>query len=63
MRRLKEKHARFFGTGETFLFSFPAARNADGSRYPWVGMNGEQVSHAQELFMAAENTTLIVGGG
>jgi TBC1 domain family member 24 len=51
----------YFGTGETFLFSLYPER----AKYPWVGIDsgGKNVSHASELFMAADNKMITIGGG
>lgn len=50
----------YFGTGETFLFSLYPER----AKYPWVGIDSEKnVSHAAELFMAADNKMITIGGG
>ncbi|KAI5704760.1 hypothetical protein M8J76_000092 [Diaphorina citri] len=50
----------YFGTGETFLFSLYPER----AKYPWVGVEQEtQVSHANELFMAADQKMITIGGG
>ncbi|CAH0726296.1 unnamed protein product, partial [Brenthis ino] len=57
----------YFGTGETFLFSLHPVR----AKYPWVGCAQEdskdegdvKTSHANSLFMAADNTMITVGGG
>ncbi|CAH0726297.1 unnamed protein product, partial [Brenthis ino] len=55
----------YFGTGETFLFSLYPER----AKYPWVGCSigadgkGESVSHASELFMAADSKMITIGGG
>ncbi|XP_018910949.1 GTPase-activating protein skywalker isoform X2 [Bemisia tabaci] len=49
----------YFGTGETFLFSLYPER----AKYPWVGMEGDSVNHSNELFMAADQKMITVGGG
>ncbi|CAH1956150.1 unnamed protein product [Acanthoscelides obtectus] len=49
----------YFGTGETFLFSLYPER----AKYPWVGMDGDKVHHAAELFMAADTKMITIGGG
>ncbi|XP_072936392.1 GTPase-activating protein skywalker isoform X5 [Epargyreus clarus] len=56
----------YFGTGETFLFSLHPVR----AKYPWVGCLLEEkddgdakTTHANSLFMAADNTMITVGGG
>ncbi|XP_026488792.1 GTPase-activating protein skywalker isoform X2 [Vanessa tameamea] len=56
----------YFGTGETFLFSLYPER----AKYPWVGCSigadgkgEERVSHASELFMAADSKMITIGGG
>lgn len=50
----------YFGTGETFLFSLSPVQ----SKYPWVGIgNDGNVCHTNELFMAADNKMITIGGG
>uniref|UniRef100_A0A1B6EBY2 TLDc domain-containing protein n=2 Tax=Clastoptera arizonana TaxID=38151 RepID=A0A1B6EBY2_9HEMI len=49
----------YFGTGETFLFSLYPER----AKYPWVGMEGDSVTHSSELFMAADSKMITIGGG
>lgn len=50
----------YFGTGETFLFSLYPER----AKYPWVGVEQEtQVLHSNELFMAADQKMITIGGG
>jgi TLD len=50
----------YFGTGESFLFSLYPER----ARYQWVGIDSDKnVDHASELFMAADNKMLTIGGG
>uniref|UniRef100_A0A8D9DY28 TBC1 domain family member 24 n=2 Tax=Cacopsylla melanoneura TaxID=428564 RepID=A0A8D9DY28_9HEMI len=50
----------YFGTGETFLFSLYPER----AKYPWVGVEQEtQVLHCNELFMAADQKMITIGGG
>ncbi|XP_055344029.1 uncharacterized protein LOC129592089 isoform X2 [Paramacrobiotus metropolitanus] len=54
-----KKEYLFFGTGETFLFSFdPVLR-----LYPWVGLCGRKTTPDSCLFMAADSNSLIIGGG
>ncbi|XP_061379268.1 GTPase-activating protein skywalker isoform X2 [Danaus plexippus] len=55
----------YFGTGETFLFSLHPVR----AKYPWVGCTDKKdegenkTTHANSLFMAADNTMITIGGG
>jgi len=49
---------RYFGTGETFLFSLHPFK----ARFPWVGIKGK-VEHAAELFMHADGNMICIGGG
>lgn len=61
--RLQKRSTRstFFGTGETLLFSLTGDKPAV---YRWVGCdNAGPVKHSQEMFMAADTTMLVVGGG
>ncbi|XP_025837482.1 TBC1 domain family member 24 isoform X1 [Agrilus planipennis] len=61
-RNLKDTQGQrqaYFGTGETFLFSLYPER----SKYPWVGIDGDKVDHGAELFMAADNKMITIGGG
>lgn len=56
----KGQRQTFFGTGESFLFSLTPTP----VRYPWVGLDcTKKVSHAEELFMSADNHYLTIGGG
>ena len=43
----------YFGTGETFLFSFAA----DPVKYEW------RESHTQSYFVAGDNSCFAIGGG
>lgn len=62
-RNLKDDRGQrqaYFGTGETFLFSLYPER----AKYPWVGIDSDKnVSHAAELFMAADSKMITIGGG
>ncbi|XP_065203238.1 GTPase-activating protein skywalker isoform X4 [Planococcus citri] len=49
----------YFGTGETFLFSLQPERR----KYPWVGIENDNVNHSNELFMAADPQMITIGGG
>jgi len=49
----------YFGTGETFIFSIYPGK----AKYPWVGMEVDNVHHANELFMAADQKMITIGGG
>ncbi|XP_019646622.1 PREDICTED: TBC1 domain family member 24-like [Branchiostoma belcheri] len=48
-----KKDQGYFGTGETFVFSFSPVP----VRYPWVGQM------EQDMFISAANNSLIIGGG
>ncbi|XP_043194236.1 GTPase-activating protein skywalker-like isoform X2 [Amphibalanus amphitrite] len=57
---------RYFGTGETFLFTLRPQLKV----YPWVGKVRQAedpelagLSHSEQLFMAADNTMVTIGGG
>lgn len=53
-------YTAYFGTGESFLFSLYPER----AKYPWVGIDSDKnVDHSAELFMAADNKMLTIGGG
>lgn len=49
----------YFGTGETFLFSLYPER----AKYPWVGIDSDNIDHSAELFMAADAKMITIGGG
>jgi len=52
----------YFGTGETFLFSLYPGK----AKYPWVGIaevENINILHANELFMAADQKMITIGGG
>ncbi|XP_070494948.1 GTPase-activating protein skywalker isoform X3 [Chironomus tepperi] len=56
----KGNRQAYFGTGESFLFSLYPER----AKYPWVGIDSDRnVDHSAELFMAADNKMLTIGGG
>lgn len=56
----KGQRQAYFGTGESFLFSLYPER----ARYQWVGIDSDKnVDHSCELFMAADNKMLTIGGG
>ena len=55
---------RYFGTGETFLFTLWPER----VKYPWVGIKNKdnqdsKVDHSAELFMHADSNMISIGGG
>ncbi|XP_055868774.1 GTPase-activating protein skywalker-like [Biomphalaria glabrata] len=53
-------HMSFFGTGETFVFTFQPAP----IKYPWTGTLGDNAPvHPVDHFMAGDDTMLIVGSG
>lgn len=52
----------YFGTGETFLFSLHPGK----AKYPWVGIaevENINILHVNELFMAADQKMITIGGG
>ncbi|CAH1707431.1 unnamed protein product [Chironomus riparius] len=60
LRDDKGNRQAYFGTGESFLFSLYPER----AKYPWVGIDSDKnVDHSAELFMAADNKMLTIGGG
>lgn len=56
--RIKEGELHFFGTGETFLFSFCFS---PPKKFPWVGLH--QSKGVTDMFMAGNDSYLVVGGG
>ncbi|KAL1444505.1 hypothetical protein MTO96_029816 [Rhipicephalus appendiculatus] len=58
--RWLERKQAYFGTGETFLFTFsPAAK-----RFAWIGVGATRdVPHSAKLFMSANQNMILVGGG
>jgi len=51
----------YFGTGETFLFSFAGGVN---HTWPWVGLDKkEEEEAAPEMFLSGDNTMFTIGGG
>ncbi|XP_074657980.1 GTPase-activating protein skywalker-like isoform X1 [Tubulanus polymorphus] len=58
--RRKRDKLSFFGTGETFLFSFQPRL----VKYDWVGVGCKQdVTAKQNLFIAGDHNVLMIGGG
>ncbi|XP_075556800.1 GTPase-activating protein skywalker-like [Dermacentor variabilis] len=59
-RWAERKRRAYFGTGETFLFTFaPEPR-----RFAWVGADSSQdVPHSSKLFLSANQHTIQIGGG
>ncbi len=52
--------AAFFGTGETFLFKLRPIME----KYEWVGIELQgETDRSQELYMYADNKSLIIGSG
>jgi hypothetical protein len=52
------KNRSFFGTGESFLFTVAPERH----KFEWVGSKyGAEISLDASLFIAADDTTLIIG--
>lgn len=57
----QERKQTYFGTGETFLFSFVPE---PPTRYPWVGANSSQdVPHSSKLFLSASQQMIQIGAG
>ncbi|XP_050036703.1 GTPase-activating protein skywalker-like [Dermacentor andersoni] len=58
--RWQERKQTYFGTGETFLFTF----SPEAKRFAWVGVGSSRdVPHSAKLFMSANQTMILVGGG
>jgi len=56
----KSKNITYFGTGETFIFTLEPKI----VRYQWIGVNNtENVPNSAQLFLAGDNTQLLIGGG
>lgn len=56
-----ERKQTYFGTGETFLFSFVPSEPV---RYPWVGAHAAQdVPHSSKLFLSANQQMIQIGAG
>ncbi|XP_066266226.1 GTPase-activating protein skywalker-like [Branchiostoma lanceolatum] len=56
----KNKSRAYFGTGEMFLFSLTPVPE----RFPWVGVSdGGDLSPSQSMFISADHTSLVIGGG
>ncbi|KAL8598839.1 hypothetical protein ACOMHN_015418 [Nucella lapillus] len=58
-RRTYCRPVRFFGTGETFLFTLVPER----MKYDWVGKPDPHVPLSANMFQAGDNSSLLVGGG
>lgn len=53
-------HTSFFGTGETFVFTFQPCP----IKFPWTGTLGDNApAHPVDHFMAGDDTMLVVGSG
>ncbi|XP_059145627.1 GTPase-activating protein skywalker-like isoform X2 [Physella acuta] len=53
-------HLSFFGTGETFVFTFQPCP----IKFPWTGTLGDNApAHPVDHFMAGDDTMLVVGSG
>lgn len=54
---------------QTYIQEFACSLYPERAKYPWVGCSigadgkGESVSHASELFMAADSKMITIGGG
>lgn len=59
-RKQQERMLSYFGNGETFIFTLsPMSR-----KYDWVGkVLKEKTPAGAELFLAADMTTIHIGGG
>ncbi|KAG0427814.1 hypothetical protein HPB47_025150 [Ixodes persulcatus] len=56
----QERKQTYFGTGETFLFTF----TPQPKRYPWVGANSaSDVPHSSKLFLSANQHMIQIGAG
>uniref|UniRef100_A0A1S4LK94 Uncharacterized protein n=2 Tax=Ixodes scapularis TaxID=6945 RepID=A0A1S4LK94_IXOSC len=54
----QERKQTYFGTGETFLFTF----TPQPKRYPWVGANSaSDVPHSSKLFLSANQHMIQIG--
>ncbi|XP_076453809.1 GTPase-activating protein skywalker-like [Babylonia areolata] len=58
-RRTYSRPVRFFGTGETFLFTLVPER----VKYEWVGKPDPHVPLSANMFQAGDNSSLLIGGG
>jgi hypothetical protein len=59
-RKTLDRPLSYFGNGETFVFSF----TGHPRKYDWVGkVLKEKTPRGSELFMAADLTRLMIGGG
>lgn len=61
--RRRENGKAFFGTGETFLFTFAAQKF---EAYFWIGRRAKrEIGHPPptSMFMTADSKRLVVGGG
>ncbi|KAH7941913.1 hypothetical protein HPB49_018501 [Dermacentor silvarum] len=58
--RWQQRKQAYFGTGESFLFTF----SPEAKRYAWIGVGSmHDVPHSAKLFMSANQTMILVGGG
>lgn len=55
----KMDSSKYFGTGETFVFTLEPERK----RYDWVGRKGGDKPGVSNLFMFGDGTRLCIGGG
>ncbi|KAK8757026.1 hypothetical protein V5799_000272 [Amblyomma americanum] len=56
----QERKQAYFGTGETFLFTFVP----EPKRFAWVGVNSTQdVPHSCKLFLSANQRMIQIGAG
>jgi hypothetical protein len=49
----------YFGSGESFLFTLAPEKK----QYKWVGLRLEKITGNQEMFLRADSSKLVIGGG
>lgn len=60
----RHKERSYFGTGETFVFTFSMSGVPEGRHFPWVGVRSSvDVSPSARLFLSADQNMIQVGGG
>jgi len=55
----RKQKSKYFGNGETFLFSIVPKASA----YFWVGKQLQKTQPNQEMFIRADNSLIAIGGG